>query len=114
MAFSDQLDSLDAAVREHLTDPAELRPVGGGEASIVPVQIDEPMAPPSGFAAPVLQASITVAVVDGRPTVGQVYVPGRYIDDVFVPGDRAWKVTGAPTRSTDGRWWTAGVERAAP
>lgn len=111
MAFSDQLDSLDAAVLAHLTDPAELRPVDGGPAVIVDVQIDEPMAAPSGLGSPVLQATITLSVAAPALAVKQVFVPGRIIDDVFVPGDRAWRVTGAATRSIDGRWQTAGIER---
>lgn len=113
MAFSDQSRLIDEATRAHLCDPTEIRPAGDGEALVVPAMIEEPVVGlgETLTGAPMLKATIEVLVQDHRLRKGDVAIPGRMVDGVFVAGDLAWRVTGAPTRAGDGRWQKASIER---
>lgn len=113
MAFSDASDLIAAATRDHLCDPTLIRPFGGGDPVIVPAMIEEPvLAMSDGLTgAPVLQATIEILLDDHRLRKGDVAVPGRMVDGVFVAGDRGWRVTGGATRTGDGRWQSASIER---
>lgn len=115
MGFSDQSRILDDASRAFLCDPAEIRPAAGGEAVIAPVMVEEPVRPSaeSLTGAPLLQATVEVMLEDHRLRKGDIVIPGREVAGVFVAGDRAWRVTGAPTRTGDGGWQTASIERYA-
>jgi hypothetical protein len=118
MSFSDLTAGIDASTREHLCDPVELRPAGGGSA-IAPlwVMIDEPLEPAGmGIGAPILQAEIQVATADHVVRVGDVAITGQMVAGVFVASSpvRAWRVAGAPVRDVSGRWQTAAIERFAP
>ena len=115
MSFSDLSADMDAAVQEHLCDPVELRPVGGGDAVVVMAMIDQPVqAPGFGVGAPVLQATIRVLAADFVLTKGVTAMPGRYADGVFVADEIGWKLAAAPTREDDGRWQSASIERYRP
>lgn len=117
MSFSDLTAGIDDSVREHLCDPVQLRPVGGGEPLILMVMIDQPVeASIGGMNTPILQAEIQVATSDHPVRVGDVAITGRMVDGVFVAADpvRAWRVAGAATKDDSGRWQTAAVERWIP
>lgn len=112
MSFSNLVDNLDNTIRDALCDPVELRPAAGGAAVVVPAMIDQSLVEaPGGFGAPMLQATIQLHTRDGLLKVGDVAVTGRFIDGLFVPGERGWRIAGAPTRDPDGAWQTAAVER---
>lgn len=117
MSFSDLTAGIDAATREHLCDTVQLVPAVGGDALVLPVMIDEPVEPAGmGLGAPTLQAQIQVMTADHALRVGDVAVPGRVVDGVFVPAvpSRMWRVAGAPTKDASGRWQTAAIERWVP
>lgn len=115
MSFSDLSADIDQATQEHLCDPVELRPVGGGLALVVQAMIDEPVALPGmGIGSPVLQATIQVLVADRSLRIGDVAMPGQYVEGIFVASTNGWRVAGAPTRDADGRWQTAAIERCRP
>ena len=113
MGFSDHAALIDGATRALLCDPTEIRPVGGGDPIVVPAMVEEPVeAIGAGFTgSPVLQATIEVLISDHPLRKGDIAIPGRMIDGVFVAGPKGWRVTGGATRTGDGRWQTASIER---
>lgn len=104
MGFSDLLPGLDAAVGAHACDPAILRLVDGAESD-VDIIYERP-------AEGELLGALT-AVRDG-PTVEVAVAQVARLPKgaVFVFEGRLLRVTGAPTRPGDGRWWLAVVEDA--
>jgi hypothetical protein len=115
MSFSDLLVDLDLSIRARLCDPVELRPKAGEAPRVIPAMIATPVEPTgNGFGATMLQASIQVHIDDAILKEGDVAVPGAWVGEVFVAGDRGFRVAGAPTRDTDGMWQTAPVERYKP
>lgn len=113
MAFSDASALISAAARGHLCDPTLIRPVGGGADRVVPAMVEEPVAgtAESLTGAPMLQATIEVLLSDHPLKRGDIAIPGRMVAGVFVPGPRGWRVTGGATRTGDGQWQSASIER---
>lgn len=110
MGFLAILDSLDAAVIDHLTDgEATLLPADGGPAATVHpiveqlVEEDPLQSAKSSRPKPFLQLAVLEA-------------PELHERDVLViaaTGAR-WQLVEEPTRINDGRWWQAAVTALPP
>lgn len=109
MSFSDHLVDLDAALGEHVCDPARYLPGGDADQVIDPVHVmlERPTETDT------LQDG---QVVKTRPTieVALAEVPALRRNDVFELAGNRWQVASAPTRTGDGRWWLADVQDLGP
>lgn len=113
MSWADLIGDLDAEVRTHLCEPAEVRPAGGGDPKVVLVMIEDDLeARGLNLNAPVRTVTVEVHADDHALRRHDVFVPGRMVAGAFVAGNKAWKVTGAATR--DGGWQKANAEPASP
>jgi len=112
MGFSANLDSLDANVAAHLCDAALWLDQGEGQGVACAIQLE------TSLDGDTLQ-SATIAAPRSTVEVQVAEVPRLRRGDIFVPTegpkkDRQFKVTGAPKRLGDGRWWLADVEDLGP
>lgn len=113
MSFRDLEADIDASVREHLCDPAEVRPAGGGPVLLVSVMIDDDLESRGlDINAPVRAVVLRVHRIDHVVRKGDVFLPGRMVAGIFSPDPTGWRATGPATR--EGDWQKVNVEPYQP
>ena len=106
MNFSDDLDDIDLSIEEHLCDDAVLSQcMNGGVAIPVRVMVNFPTE---------LDRLQGMSFSRTRPVVSISHRAAPDLkegDTLSFLRDEWWRIASAPTRSGDGRWWEAEIER---